>query len=138
MTKLIQLAFLALATPMLGTTAGLAASPAGRFCGEVISQGDYRDIQTSLSVDRDGRLSGTYKVEGLNGRMDGTLAEKDAGDGLTRTLLWTDQDGTGLARLHFTDDYQGFTGSWGGSQAGRFDPPVHSWTGTRCPTSPVH
>lgn len=115
-----------------------AASPAGRFCGEVISYGDYQDIQTNLSVDKDGHISGTYKLDGPNGRSDGALVEKDPkGSGLERMLVWTDKDGTGLMSLSFTSDYQGFKAAWGGSVSGRFEAPNHSWNGTRCPVKPV-
>lgn len=114
-----------------------AASPAGRFCGEVISSGDYQDIQTNLNVEEDGRISGTYKLDGPNGRTDGTLVEKDRGSGFERMLVWTDKDGTGLMSLHFSSDYKGFKAAWGSSVAGRFESPIHSWNGVRCPLKPV-
>jgi hypothetical protein len=116
---------------------GLAASPAGKFCGEIISYGDYQDIQTNLSVDRDGRIIGTYKIDGPAGRSDGNIIEKDRKSATERTLIWTDRDGTGLVSLHFSSDYQKFKAAWGGSVNGRFDPPAHSWSGIRCPATPV-
>ncbi|MCO4319683.1 hypothetical protein M8997_021065 [Phyllobacterium sp. 21LDTY02-6] len=120
-----------------GTDAASAASPAGRYCGEVISSGDYQDVLTSLNVEIDGRISGTYKLDGPNGRTDGTLAEQEAGSAGERTLVWTDKFGTGLLRLRFLGDFEGFKGVWGGSRDGRFDAPAHSWTGTRCPIRPA-
>ncbi|MHC1549477.1 hypothetical protein [Phyllobacterium sp. K27] len=130
---------IAVAATLLVLSGGVsyAASPAGKFCGEVISYGDYQDIQTNLNVDRDGRITGTYKIDGLAGRTDGNVIEKDRTSLTERTLIWTDKDGTGLVSLHFSSDYQGFKAAWGGSTNGRFDPPIHSWSGTRCPPTPT-
>lgn len=127
-------ALVALAFCGLGTASSMTASPAGRFCGEMISSGDYQDVETLLNVDRDGRISGTYELDEPNGRVDGTLAEKDPGAGTSRMLVWTDKYGTGLLELHFSDDYKGFKARWGGSSNGRFDAPSHSWNGSRCTT----
>lgn len=127
----------AIALLALSGNAGYAASPAGKFCGEVISYGDYQDIQTNLSVDRDGRISGSYKIDGVAGRTDGSVVEKERTSPTERTLIWTDKDGTGLMSLHFSENYQDFKAAWGGSTNGRFDPPIHSWNGSRCPVSPA-
>jgi hypothetical protein len=125
-------ALAALAFYGLGVANGIAASPAGRFCGEMISSGDYQDVETLLNVDRDGRIAGSYELDEPDGRVEGTLTEKDPGAGTSRTLVWTDKYGTGLLDLEFSDDYRGFKGRWSGSNNGRFDAPSHSWNGTRC------
>ncbi len=125
-------AFAALVLYGLGTTTSMAASPAGRFCGEMISSGDYRDVETNLNVARDGHLSGTYELDEPDGRVEGNLVEKDLGSGTSRTLVWTDKYGTGLLSLDFSSDFDGFNGSWGGSVNGKFDAPSHSWNGARC------
>jgi hypothetical protein len=115
----------------LGAVGGMAASPAGRFCGEMISSGDYQDVETSFNVDRDGHVAGSYELDEPDGRVEGTLTEKD-GAGPSRTLVWTDKYGTGLLDLKFSDDYKEFKGRWGGSKNGRFDAASHSWNGIRC------
>lgn len=125
-------AFAALAFYGFGTASGMAASSSGRFCGEMISSGDYRDVETSLNVARDGHLSGTYELDEPDGQVDGTLTEEDLGSGTSRTLVWTDKYGTGLLSLDFSSDFDGFNGSWGGSANGKFDAPSHSWNGARC------
>ncbi|EJM98691.1 hypothetical protein [Phyllobacterium sp. YR531] len=137
MMNRFKLAAAAIALLALSGHAVYAASPAGKFCGEVISYGDYQDIQTNLSVDRDGKIVGSYKIDGPAGRTDGNIVEKDKKSPTDRTLIWTDKDGTGLVSLHFSDDYQDFKAAWGGSNNGRFDPPIHSWSGTRCPPTPT-
>ena len=96
-------AFAALVLYGLGTTTSMAASPAGRFCGEMISSGDYRDVETNLNVARDGHLSGTYELDEPDGRVEGNLTEKDLGSGTSRTLVWTDKYGTGLLYLDFSE-----------------------------------
>lgn len=125
-------AFAALAFYGFCTVNGMAASPSGRFCGEMISSGDYRDVETDLNVARDGHLSGTYELDEPDGRVEGNLVEKDLGSGTSRTLVWTDKYGTGLLYLDFSSDFNGFNGSWGGSVNGKFDAPSHSWNGARC------
>ncbi|UXN63687.1 hypothetical protein N8E89_14250 [Phyllobacterium sp. A18/5-2] len=110
----------------------MAASPAGRFCGEVISSGDYQDVETMLNVDKDGRITGTYELDEPDGRVEGTVTEKEPGTGTSRTLVWTDKYGTGLLELDFADDYKDFKARWGGSNNGRFDAASHTWNGTRC------
>ncbi|ATU92084.1 hypothetical protein [Phyllobacterium zundukense] len=121
----------ALAFYGFGVANGIAASPAGRFCGEMISSGDYQDVETLLNVDRDGRIAGRYELDEPDGRVEGTLTEKDSA-GTSRTLVWTDKYGTGLLELKFSDDYKGFKGRWGGSNNGRFEAPSHSWNGSIC------
>jgi len=125
-------ALAALAFYGLGTAGGMAASPSGRFCGEMISSGDYQDVETSLNVAKDGHLSGTYELDEPDGRVEGNLIEQDLGSGTSRTLVWTDKYGTGLLSLDFLSDFDGFNGSWGGSVNGKFDAPSHSWNGARC------
>ncbi|MRG55735.1 hypothetical protein GF108_09085 [Phyllobacterium sp. SYP-B3895] len=130
--RLSALAFAALAIYGLGTIPGMAASPAGRYCGEMISDGDYRDVETILNVDKSGHINGTYEAGDSAGRLVGKLAEKDDGTGTSRSLIWTDKYGTGRLYLHFSDDYKQFNGRWGASKDGRFDAVSHSWTGAAC------
>ncbi|PSH63614.1 hypothetical protein CU103_15285 [Phyllobacterium sophorae] len=128
----IAFALVALALFGFGTASSMAASPAGRFCGEVISSGDYQDVETMLNVDKDGRITGTYELDEPDGRVEGTVTEKEPGTGTSRTLVWTDKYGTGLLELDFSDDYKEFKARWGGSNNGRFDAASHTWNGTRC------
>jgi hypothetical protein len=128
----LTFAFAALVLYGLGTTTSMAASPSGRFCGEMISSGDYRDVETILNVARDGHLSGTYVFDEPDGRVEGNLIEKDLGSGTSRTLVWTDKYGTGLLSLDFSSNFDGFNGSWGGSLNGKFDATSHPWNGARC------
>ncbi len=131
-TRSFALAVAALLFYGLGTANGLAASPAGRFCGEMISNGDYRDVETVLNVDKSGRIDGTYEAREGNARLQGTLKETDPGSGPSRTVIWTDKYGTGLLNLNFSDDYSAFKGRWGPSDNGRFEAASHTWSGVRC------
>ncbi len=129
--RVFAFALVAIASYGFSTNGGLAASPAGRFCGEMISSGDYQDVETLLNIDRDGRITGAYELDEPAGRVEGTLTEKN-GTGTSRTLVWADKYGTGTLDLHFSDDYQEFQGRWGASTNGRSEAPSHSWNGTRC------
>lgn len=129
--RVFGLALMAIVSFGFGTNDGLAASPAGRFCGEMISSGNYQDVETLLNIDRDGRIAGAYELNEPDGRVAGTLTEKD-GSGTSRTLVWADKYGTGTLDLHFSDDYQEFQGRWGASMNGRPEAPSHTWNGTRC------
>ena len=132
MTNLRFAAIAALFFYGLATVQGFAASPAGRYCGEMISSGDYRDVETVLNVDRSGRIDGRYLAGDPAGRLEGTLTEQGNGDGTHRTLIWTDKYGTGLLNLHFSDDFTAFKGSWGASSNGRFEAVSHAWNGAHC------
>jgi len=116
----------------LGMMPGLAASPAGRYCGEMISSGDYRDVETLLNIDKSGRIVGTYLAGDPAGRLEGTLAERDGSTGTSRALVWTDKYGTGILNLDFSDDFGQFKGSWGALRDGKFEAASHSWNGARC------
>jgi hypothetical protein len=134
MTHLRRTAFAALAFLFygFGIASSFAASPAGRYCGEVISNGDYQDITTVLNVDRDGRISGTYQIEARDGLVMGTLAEKNPASGTVRVMVWTDKYGSGVLTVHFSNDYRSFAGRWGQTLNGRDDTPSHSWNGGPC------
>ncbi|MBA8876413.1 hypothetical protein [Phyllobacterium myrsinacearum] len=134
MTHLRLTAFAAMAFLFygFGIASSPAASPAGRYCGEVISNGDYQDITTILNVDRDGRISGTYQIEAPDGLVMGTLVEKNLTAETVRTMVWTDKYGSGLLTLHFSNDYRSFNGRWGRTEGGRDDTPSHSWNGAPC------
>ncbi|MEK1887224.1 MAG: hypothetical protein AAAB35_06525 [Phyllobacterium sp.] len=133
--RLSALALAALSFYGLGTVAGIASSPAGRYCGEMISSGAYRDVETVLNVDKTGHINGTYEAADSTGRLVGTLTEKEDGNGTSRSLIWTDKYGTGRLDVHFSDDYREFNGRWGASKDGRFDAVSHTWTGSPCGTN---
>lgn len=134
MTHLRLTAFAAMAFLFygFGIATSQAASPAGRFCGEVISNGDYRDVITVLNVDRDGRVSGTYQIEAPDGLFIGTLTEKIVTPGTVHNLIWTDKYGSGLLAVHFSNDYRSFRARWGNQVDGKDDAPSHSWNGEPC------
>ncbi|QND52612.1 hypothetical protein HB779_12370 [Phyllobacterium sp. 628] len=130
--RLYAFAFMALFFYSLGIGNSLAASPAGRFCGEVISNGDYQDIETILNVGRDGHVFGTYQIDAADGLVMGTLTENEIETGPERTMIWTDKYGSGLLTVHFAQDFLSFNGRWGHSTGGAHDAPSHSWNGSRC------
>lgn len=129
--RLFAFALVAFASYGFGIVGSMAASPAGRFCGEMISSGDYQDVETLLNIGKDGRITGAYELDEPTGRVQGTLTEID-GTGRSRILEWADKYGTGTLDLHFSDDYQEFQGRWGTSPNGRPEAPSHSWNGVRC------
>jgi hypothetical protein len=122
----------ALAFYGLGAASSMAASPAGRFCGELISSGNYRDVETILNITKDGQIFGKYEFQESNGAVQGTLTEKGTGTGTSRTLIWHDKYGTGLLDLHFSNDFRSFQGLWGDAVQERHEAPSHSWDGSRC------
>jgi opacity protein-like surface antigen len=85
---------------------------AGSFSGEVFNGTDLDPVVTSFSLDRHGRLSGSYTVDEENGAYSGILTNIVFEDASTISMEWTDKFGEGFARLQFNGDFSSFTGEW--------------------------
>ncbi len=110
------------------STAMPATSPTAHYCGKLLSSGRLVDVETSLQVDRQGRISGTYRFDDDETTTTGSLSEIQAGGGWQHTLLWTDRYGTGSLTIRFTSDYSHFEGLWGPQDAA----PSYTWNGGEC------
>lgn len=104
------------------------AAPAGHFCGKLFSSGSLVDVETSLQVDMEGHISGTYRFDDDGTETIGTLSEIGAAPGTKRVLLWFDKYGNGALSIQFDPGYTRFEGLWGphGSL------PSYTWNGGRC------
>lgn len=108
--------------------AKLGAGPAGRYCGKLLSSGELLEAETSMQVDGQGHISGTYRFDDDGTTTIGTLSEVGTASGTTRTLRWFDKYGTGSLIIHFTADYRRFEGLWGPQDVA----PSHTWNGGEC------
>lgn len=112
-------------------TTAQAGSPAGKYCGELLSAGVMSEVETSLQ--RNGAsnsITGHYVFSDEGQPVEGTLAEgEDDGDrnDLTRSFVWRDKYGYGTLTVTFTPDFSEFAGHWrsGGSEGA-------PWNGRRC------
>ena len=91
--------------------AGLQQLP-GTFHGEVFNGTDLDPVVTSFSLDRNGRLSGSYTVDEENGAYSGMLSSIVFEESYTISMAWTDKFGEGYALLEFSRDYSSFNGAW--------------------------
>ena len=101
--------------PALVLAAACAAwhpSVTGYYPGTVESDG-MKDIDTWITEDADGRLSGHYVLHEPTRDVPGTLAPLGDSDCHTATFQWTDLYGTGLAELQFYPARRCFEGAWG-------------------------
>jgi hypothetical protein len=106
------------------------AAPTGHYCGKLLSNGSLVDVETSLQVDMEGHISGTYSFDDDGTKTIGTLSEIGAAPSTKRVLLWFDKYGTGALSIQFNHSYTRFEGLWGphGSL------PSYTWNGGRCGT----
>ncbi|NLS15602.1 hypothetical protein HGP16_03395 [Rhizobium sp. P40RR-XXII] len=104
------------------------AGPAGHYCGKLLSNGSLVDVETSLQVNMEGHISGTYRFDDDGAKTIGTVSEIGAAPGRKRVLLWFDKYGTGALSIQFDPSYTRFEGLWGphGSL------PSYTWTGGNC------
>ncbi|MBN8952335.1 MULTISPECIES: hypothetical protein [unclassified Rhizobium] len=104
------------------------AGPAGHYCGKLYSNGLLVDVETSLHVDMEGHVSGTYRFDDDGTKTIGTLSEIGVAPGTKRVLLWFDKYGTGALSVQFDPGYTHFDGLWGphGSL------PSYTWNGGNC------
>jgi hypothetical protein len=102
--------------PILAVAASCAAwhpAATGFYAGPVISGGTTQTIDTWITLDDDGRLSGRYVLHEAARDVHGTL-EMVADDGCNTTLFrWTDLYGNGIKRLQFFPAEHCFEGTWG-------------------------
>ncbi|MGV1788998.1 hypothetical protein [Rhizobium sp. A37_96] len=112
------------------STVELGAGPAGRYCGKLLSSGELLEAETSMQVDGQGHISGTYRFDDDGTTTIGTLSEVGTASGTTRTLRWFDKYGMGSLIIRFTSDYQRFEGLWGSQGAA----PSYTWDGGECGT----
>lgn len=123
-------AILAVALPaILSPVTGRADEPGGRYCGKLLSGGEYSDIETSFSAGPDGRLSGTYIFREPAALVEGTLTEvKGSKDRLRKTFVWQDKYGSGQLVIAFNRRFTSFSGKWGAGNGEVFAP----WNGRQC------
>ncbi|MGY5775409.1 hypothetical protein [Rhizobium sp. LEGMi135b] len=118
-----------LALPALAHATPKAVSgPAGRYCGKLLSRGELVDVETSMRVDRQGHISGTYRFDDDGTTTTGVLTEVETSGGTERTLRWFDRYGMGSLTIRFTSDYRRFEGLWGPQDA----VPGYTWNGGDC------
>lgn len=104
------------------------AGPAGRYCGKLLSSGSLVDVETSLQVDTQGHIAGTYRFEDGGSTTIGTLSEVGTAHGRKRTLRWFDRYGMGSLTIRFDAGYDRFEGRWGPQDA----VPSYTWNGGNC------
>lgn len=110
------------------STAKTVPGPAGRYCGKLLSGDKLVDVETSLRVDGQGHISGTYRFDDDGTTTVGSLSEVGASDGRQRTLRWFDKYGMGSLTIHFAAGYHRFEGLWGSQGA----TPSYIWNGSDC------
>lgn len=97
-------------------TAVAADSPyaalAGVYTGEVYNGADLDPVTTTFTLERSGRMTGSYQVAEENGEYSGHLSNIVFENSHTITMEWTDQFGEGFAVMEFAEDFQSFTGEW--------------------------
>lgn len=124
--------WLAAALLALPTTEALAAKPvagpAGHYCGKLLSAGSLVDVETSLQVDTQGHIAGTYRFEDDGSTTIGALSEIGTVHGRKRTLRWFDKYGMGSLTIRFDAEYDRFEGLWGPQDA----VPSYTWNGGDC------
>jgi len=109
-----------------------AARPAaigGVYCGSALSGGRLVEVRTKLS-ERNGLLVGTYEFADQGETTPGELQENLTQGGNSRTLIWRDKYGTGLATFDFDETGDSFAGRWGVN----LQAPHLPWDGKRCET----
>ena len=104
------------------------AGPAGRYCGKLLSNGSLVDVETSLQVDAQGHIAGTYRFDDDGNTTTGTLSEVGTAHSRKRTLRWFDKYGMGSLTIRFTPDYRRFEGLWAPQES----PPGYTWNGGDC------
>jgi hypothetical protein len=110
------------------STAKPVPGPAGRYCGKLLSSDKLVDVETSLRVDGQGHIAGTYRFDDDGTTTVGSLSEVGTSDGKQRTLRWFDKYGMGFLTIRFTLDYRRFEGLWGPQGA----TPSYIWNGGSC------
>ncbi|WP_141683836.1 hypothetical protein [Rhizobium sp. AC27/96] len=105
-----------------------AAGPAGHYCGKLLSAGSLVDVETSLQVDTQGHIAGTYRFQDDGNTTIGALSEIGTAHGRKRTLRWFDKYGMGSLTIRFDAEYDRFEGLWGPQDA----VPSYTWNGGNC------
>ena len=129
--RVIALCFAASLLPLLASQQLEAKSndaPNGHYCGKLLSGGSLVDIETSLKVDVEGHISGTYRFDDHGTTTIGSLSEIGAAPGPKRVLLWFDRYGSGALAIQFDPAYSHFEGLW----APRGKLPAYTWNGSSC------
>ncbi|WP_234906188.1 hypothetical protein [Rhizobium rhizogenes] len=104
------------------------AGPAGHYCGKLLSAGSLVDVETSLQVDTQGHIAGTYRFQDDGNTTIGALSEIGTAHGRKRTLRWFDKYGMGSLTIRFDAEYDHFEGLWGPQDA----VPSFTWNGGDC------
>jgi len=110
------------------STAEPVPGPAGRYCGKLLSSDKLVDVETSLRVDGQGHISGTYRFDDDGTTTVGSVSEVGTSGGRQRTLRWFDKYGMGSLTIRFAPGYRRFEGLWGPQGAA----PSYIWNGGDC------
>ncbi|WP_349958616.1 hypothetical protein [Rhizobium sp. ZPR3] len=110
------------------STAKSVPAPAGRYCGKLLSSDKLVDVETSLRVDGQGHISGTYRFDDDGTTTVGSVSEVGTSGGRQRTLRWFDKYGMGSLTICFAPGYRRFEGLWGPQGA----TPSYIWNGSDC------
>lgn len=104
-------------------------SGAGHYCGRLAQGTGLSDAITDLTLQKDGRLAGTYQFV-VNGAWESGTLDLAAVDKERRAaFVWHDKFGSGILAVEFAPGFGSFTGLWGG----RDDKPTMMWNGaTAC------
>ena len=86
------------------------------------------DVETSLQVNAQGHIAGTYRFDDDGNTTTGTLSEVGTAHSRKRTLRWFDKYGMGSLTIRLTPDYHRFEGLWAPQDA----PPSYIWNGGDC------
>ena len=102
---------------------------AGRYEGQLTSDGQALPASTNLTVGPNNAISGSYTfVEPGNVRLEGLLDACVAVRSLVLSCKWRDRYGDGTFEMTFAGDFRSFTGRWSSS-----DKPSqwYAWSGAR-------
>lgn len=126
-----QLTWAILFLPVLsisGIAEQASSRPEGRYCGNVLHNGEFVYSEVELVNAENGYLNGIMRYHDNDAVTEGTVEETKRDALHTRTIQWADKYGYGFAILNFNKDFSSFEGVWGTA----IQTPRYTWTGKRC------